>query len=178
MPEEKQGFLSFDHDHAACVRNALRQAERICDQKAARLTGLRRRVLELIWESHRPVGAYGILKALMKEQRAAPPTVYRALDFLLEQGLVHRIASLNAYVGCGTPQAPHTGLFFVCETCRESAEILNDRVCDALQETASSAGFEVHRQTVEVSGICHRCRKNAVSANPEKRQVLEPAKCE
>jgi len=177
MPEKALDFLSFDHDHDVCVSDALGQAEQVCKDKSARLTGLRRRVLELVWKSHRPVGAYDILEALMKEQRAAPPTVYRALEFLLEQGLVHRIASLNAYVGCIHPQTPHAGLFFICETCRESVEILNDRVCDALRETASSAGFEVRRQTVEVTGVCHRCRQNRMNndgADQEKRQGVKP----
>ena len=163
MPKKKQLFPSFDHDHAGCVNDALQSAEDVCAQKVTRLTDLRRRVLELVWESHRPVGAYYILEALMKEQRAAPPTVYRALDFLLGQGLVHRIASLNAYVGCNRPNTPHTGQFLICETCLESAEILDEKVFDALRKTAMNAGFEVRQQTVEIIGTCRRCRQQAGS---------------
>jgi Fur family zinc uptake transcriptional regulator len=166
MRKYEEGFLSFDHDHAGCVTDALQIAEAVCAQKGARLTDLRRRVLELVWESHRPVGAYDILKALMKEQRAAPPTVYRALDFLLEQGLVHRISSLNAYVGCIKPQTPHVGQFLICGTCQESAEILNEKVFDDLRETAMSAGFEVRQQTVEIIGTCRRCRQHSSSLQP------------
>ena len=148
-----------DHNHSDCINDALRSAEDVCSQNGVRLTGLRRRVLELVWESHRPVGAYDILEALMKEQRAAPPTVYRTLSFLQEQGLVHRIASLNAFVGCINPQTTHTGQFLICGTCQESTEILNDKVTDALQETAMSAGFDVHQQTVEIIGTCNKCRQ-------------------
>ena len=169
MPNKKQVFPSFDHDHTGCVNDALQSAEHVCAQKVTRLTDLRRRVLELVWESHRPVGAYYILEALMKEQRAAPPTVYRALDFLLGQGLVHRIASLNAYVGCNRPQTPHSGQFLICDTCLESAEILNEKVFDALRETALSAGFEVRQQTVEIIGTCRRCREQTVSDNDSNR---------
>jgi|ERR1039457_3497133 Fur family zinc uptake transcriptional regulator len=147
-----------EHDHTGCVNDALQNAEYVCSQKGVRLTDLRRRVLELVWESHRPVGAYYILEALMKEQRAAPPTVYRALSFLQEHGLVHRIASLNAYVGCISPQTNHSGQFLICGTCQESTEILNEKVTHALQETAESAGFDIQQQTVEIIGTCNRCR--------------------
>ena len=90
------------HDHSRCVSHALAEAEAICARQGLRLTALRKRVLELVWASHKPLGAYDILGVLSDEdgRRAAPPTVYRALDFLLENGLVHRIASLNAFVGC------------------------------------------------------------------------------
>jgi len=90
------------HDHSRCVSHALAEAETICARQGLRLTALRKRVLELVWASHKPLGAYDILGVLSDEdgRRAAPPTVYRALDFLLENGLVHRIASLNAITDC------------------------------------------------------------------------------
>ncbi|MDO6806861.1 transcriptional repressor, partial [Wenyingzhuangia sp. 1_MG-2023] len=76
------------------------------------------RVLELIWQSHKPVGAYELLPALANDGfNSAPPTVYRALDFLLDLGLVHRLHSLNAYVGCNHPGANHPVCFFICEHC-------------------------------------------------------------
>jgi Fur family zinc uptake transcriptional regulator len=159
MPGNDQNCPEVEHNHKDCVEEALQSAEEVCSQKGVRLTDLRRRVLELVWESHRPVGAYYILEALMKEQRAAPPTVYRALSFLQEHGLVHRIASLNAYVGCISPQTDHSGQFLICGTCQESTEILNEKVSNALQETAMSAGFDVHQQTVEIIGTCNRCRQ-------------------
>jgi Fur family zinc uptake transcriptional regulator len=161
MPISDQNIQTGEHNHNDCVKEALQSAEAVCTQKGVRLTELRRRVLELVWESHRPVGAYYILEALMKEQRAAPPTVYRALSFLQEQGVVHRIASLNAYVGCVCPQKEHTGQFLICGNCQESTEILSDKVTEALQESANSAGFDVLQQTIEIRGICIRCRNLA-----------------
>ena len=152
-----QESLSSDHDHADCVGYALQSAEQVCARKGVRLTTLRRRVLELVWESHRPVGAYDILEALMKEQRAAPPTVYRTLAFLQEHGLVHRIASVNAFVGCISPETDHAGQFLICGTCQDSVEILNEKVTDALRESAVSAGFDIQQQTVEIIGTCKRC---------------------
>ena len=152
-----QESLSSDHDHADCVGYALQSAEQVCARKGVRLTALRRRVLELVWESHRPVGAYDILEALMKEQRAAPPTVYRTLAFLQEHGLVHRIASVNAFVGCISPETDHAGQFLICVTCQDSVEIVNKKVTDALRESAVDVGFDIHQQTVEIIGTCKRC---------------------
>ncbi|NAT18288.1 Fur family transcriptional regulator, partial [Pseudomonas syringae pv. actinidifoliorum] len=99
-------LASRPHDHSHCVHSALAEAETLCTQQGLRLTTLRRRVLELVWQSHKPLGAYDILAVLSEEdgRRAAPPTVYRALDFSSwKNGLVHRIASLNAFTGCNHP---------------------------------------------------------------------------
>ena len=93
--------LQRGHDHRKCVSEAMAVADELCAKRGARMTELRRRVLNLIWDSHAPVGAYAIMDMLKREGRnAMPPTVYRALDFLQEQGLIHRIASLNAFIGC------------------------------------------------------------------------------
>ena len=100
------GFHAHDHDH--CIETALGDAESVCIERGVRLTVLRKRVLEIVWQSHRPLGAYAILDVLAADgRRAAPPTVYRALDFLQENGLVHRIASMNAFVGCPMPDRRH-----------------------------------------------------------------------
>ena len=80
------------HNHDHCIVDALQRAEALCEQRNVRLTPIRRRVLELVWHSHAPIGAYAILDQLKTTDRsAAPPTVHRALDFLLEHGLVHRL---------------------------------------------------------------------------------------
>ncbi len=146
------------HDHSACIRQALRNAESVCAEHHARLTPLRRRVLELIWHSHQPVLAYELLDRLRSERaRAAPPTVYRALDFLMAQGLVHRIESLNAFIGCSMPGHEHSGQFLICDRCRTVAE-LDDRDIGALiSRRARDSGYEVARQTVEVIGRCKAC---------------------
>ena len=117
-------FHGDDHDHADCVEAALGDAERLCAHRGARLTMLRRRVLERVWRSHAPVGAYDILDTLRTgSRRAAPPTVYRALAFLIEHGLVHRLESRNAYVGCAMPAVPHSGQFLICHDCGSVGEL-------------------------------------------------------
>ena len=148
------------HDHQACVADAVAAAESRMTEAAAKLTPLRRQMLELICASHVPVGAYDLLDRLerAREGRAAPPTVYRALDFLMEHGLIHRINSLNAYVACFGPHRPHDACLLICETCRAVEEIEAEAVRRAIERQAASAGFGVRGQTIEVTGLCRACR--------------------
>ena len=151
------------HDHSHCISQALETAEALCEQRALRLTALRKRVLELVWSSHKPLGAYDILSVLSDTdgRRAAPPTVYRALDFLLEHGLVHRIASLNAFVGCNHPGQVHQGQFLICRNCHTAVELQRSNIDTAVLASAASVGFSVEGQTVEISGLCAVCRTTA-----------------
>lgn len=156
-------FHDSAHDHDHCIDEAMAAAEKICTDAEARLTPLRRRVLEMVWQSHEPVGAYDLLNQLQKEKsRAAPPTVYRALDFLLEHGLVHRIESLNAYVGCGEPQShPHShhgGQFLICHDCGSVAELDDHDISRTVVKKAEHQGFHVQRQTIEIMGLCPDCK--------------------
>jgi Fur family zinc uptake transcriptional regulator len=158
-PQEIPPFVGR-HDHDRCVERALARAESLCRERGARLTVQRRRVLELLWTSHRPIGAYEVLDMLREEGfSAAPPTVYRALDFLLGQRLIHRIESLNAFVGCDRPDTEHTGQFFVCTGCCQVAEMDDRQITRAVSRSAADVGFEPEHQTIEVSGVCRRCRK-------------------
>ena len=155
-------FHGHDHDHAGCVEAALGDAERLCARRGARLTKLRRRVLECVWRSHAPVGAYDILDALRAEsRRAAPPTVYRALAFLMEQGLVHRLESRNAYIGCAMPAAPHSGQFLICGECGTVGEVADSAIAQAVARRTEELGFSLHRQTIELTGLCPQCRDRA-----------------
>ena len=151
------------HDHSRCVSHALAEAEAICARQGLRLTALRKRVLELVWASHKPLGAYDILGVLSDEdgRRAAPPTVYRALDFLLENGLVHRIASLNAFVRCSHPEHSHQGQFLICRACHAATELEQPAISQAIVEGAAGVGFAVESQTVEVVGLCAGCKGKA-----------------
>ena len=160
---ETRAFLDVGHDHRHCVADALGRAEALCAVRGARLTKLRRRVFELIWASHAPVGAYDVLRRLSEEHApAAPPTVYRAIEFLLEQGLIHRIESLNAFVGCCDPaEEQHSGQFLICEICGCTAELLDPKISRAIEQSASRAGFAVTSSTVEVRGICPGCQNGA-----------------
>jgi Fur family zinc uptake transcriptional regulator len=116
-------------------------------------------VLELVWHSHAPVGAYDILDALRRDGRpAAPPTAYRALEFLLGHGLIHRIESLNAFVGCAQPEHPHLGQFLICRKCSDVTELDDRRVFDVVEASARAAGFSVDRVTIELQGTCPACQ--------------------
>ncbi len=158
-------FAGARHDHRSCVKQALATAARLCTERGARLTPLRHRVLELIWRghapaNHAPVRAYDLLARLSdKGARAAPPTVYRALEFLLAHGLIHRIESLNAYVGCMHPEGAHGGQFLICEVCGAAAEVHDPRVDAAVARRAEELGFAVRRKTIEVEGICPPCQR-------------------
>lgn len=156
---------AFDHpihDHLACVAAALDRAAALCEERGARLTPLRRQVLQLVWGGHEPVGAYAILEALQKmHRRPTPPTVYRALEFLIEQGLVHRIESLNAYVGCDRPEAEHVSQFMICTGCGGAAELDDHAITDAVMRQAARLGFAIERQTIEIRGLCPRCQQSA-----------------
>ena len=153
-------LASRPHDHSQCVHTALSEADTLCAQKGLRLTALRRRVLELVWQSHKPLGAYDILAVLSEEdgRRAAPPTVYRALDFLLENGLVHRIASLNAFTGCNHPTHVHQGQFLICRECHAAIELQSPTISEAVTTAAADVGFAVEGQTVEIIGVCSGCK--------------------
>jgi len=155
-------FSAGAHDHGLCVEAALDEAAALCERRGVRLTALRRRVLELVWQGHQPTGAYAVLEALRKEYRgAAPPTVYRALDFLAAHGLIHRIESLNAFIGCVRPDPPHAGQFLICQACGTTAELHDEAIREAVGRSASRVGFQAIRETVEVAGLCPGCRDAA-----------------
>ncbi|MDU8617006.1 Fur family transcriptional regulator [Pseudomonas syringae] len=153
-------LASRPHDHSHCVHSALAEADALCAKQGLRLTTLRRRVLELVWQSHKPLGAYDILAVLSDEdgRRAAPPTVYRALDFLLENGLVHRIASLNSFTGCNHPTHAHQGQFLICRLCHAAIELQHPAISNAVVDAAAGVGFAVEGQTVEIVGVCAGCK--------------------
>ncbi|MFC0388718.1 Fur family transcriptional regulator [Muricoccus vinaceus] len=143
---------------------ALREAEDSCLRRGAQLTPLRRRVLEMVLEAGQPVGAYALLDRLRAERPgAAPPTVYRALDFLMAQGLIHRIERLNAFLPC--MEAPHghehdhPHQFLICGKCGRTAELSDNSVTQAVTAAARAAGFSPLRATVEVEGTCGDCTR-------------------
>lgn len=151
-------FSPEEHDHGSCVKSALASAEAICAERGIRLTGLRRQILELVWSRHGPIRAYDILRLMNKtDGKTTPNTVYRALDFLLGAGLVHRLDSLNAFMGCANPEVKHTGQFLICRKCESAAEIHNASIDRSLHKDAERLGFEMEEQTVEVRGLCSTC---------------------
>lgn len=152
-----------DHHHPTDdTAGALREAEDSCLRRGVQLTPLRRRVLEMVMEAGQPVGAYALLDRLRAERPgAAPPTVYRALDFLMAQGLIHRIERLNAFLPCMEVaqghEHDHPHQFLICRNCGRTAELSDDSVAQAVAAAARAAGFSPLRATVEVEGTCGAC---------------------
>ncbi|HHJ34207.1 MAG TPA: transcriptional repressor [Gammaproteobacteria bacterium] len=140
------------------VESLINQAEQLCEQRQQRFTALRRRVLTLICQAESPMGAYQLLEFLQGDGRsAAPPTIYRALDFLMAQGLIHRLASNNTYLACAHPQQDHEAVFLVCQHCGQTQEIHTDGITHSVQEKASRYKFKVLHTSVEVAGLCAKC---------------------
>jgi Fur family transcriptional regulator, zinc uptake regulator len=155
-------FHAPDHDHDRCTAEALAHAEALCAQRAQRLTPIRRQVLEALLASHKPLGAYEIIErtAVTGGTRPAPITIYRALDFLRENGLVHRIESRNAFIACVNNHA--TGdlvVFLICEHCGEVGEAPSAAVADQLKSAARAAGFTPKAPVIEITGVCAHCRQ-------------------
>ena len=160
-------FHAPDHDHDRCTADALAHAEKLCAQRSQRLTAIRRQVLEVLLESHKPLGAYEIMDRAASSGgrlapgggRPAPITVYRALDFLRDNGLVHRIESRNAFVACVNNHA--TGdlvVFLICERCGEVGEAPSQAVAESLKSATRAAGFAPKAPVIEIGGICANCR--------------------
>lgn len=149
------------HDHEHCIEDAVAAAEKLCADRNLRFTPLRRRVLELVWSGHKPVGAYALLNQLHDEDLgSAPPTVYRALDFLIEHGLIHRIERMNAFIGCSHPGETHRGFFLICGECGNAEELHGSGLADTIVASASRRGFAARDMTLEVTGTCAGCRKS------------------
>ena len=133
--------------------------EQACIARGLRLTPLRAQVLGLIAAAGKPVKAYDLLDQMKAENgSSAPPTVYRALDFLLEQGFIHRLASVNAFVGCHHPQVQHSVPFLICDSCQNTIELEDERISHLLESQAKSLGFSTRAQVLEVHGLCSSCR--------------------
>src|SRR5487761_1701461 len=137
------------------IERALARAQRICAGRRLRLTPVRRRVLELILASRQPIGAYALLAQLQRERgRLGPPTVYRALDFLVAGKLIHKIESVSAYVACADVDHPHESQFMICDDCGTAEEIRDVEIVETLRRLGEGRGFVVARQVIEARGLC------------------------
>jgi Fur family transcriptional regulator, zinc uptake regulator len=153
-------FPAPDHDHGSCTSTAIAHAEELCAARAQRLTPMRRHVLEALLASHKPLGAYEIMERLADNGRPAPITVYRALDFLRENGLVHRIESRNAFVACVHEHGRSDSIvFLICERCGAVGEATGGAVADALNASCRSVGFTPRSPVIEIAGVCSHCRE-------------------
>lgn len=167
MSQKKiENQLGHEHNHQQCIDDALATAEAICQKQGAKLTPLRKQVLLLIWQSHKPLGAYTLIDMLAEseQRRVAPPTVYRTLEFLLELALIHRINSLNAYIGCVSPQSHHgssptaANYFFICSRCQNSQEVIDTSLGKAISDAGQHFDFISQQQWLEVTGVCKDCK--------------------
>lgn len=146
--------------HDRCVEEVTAAAERICLERRTRLTPLRRRVLEIVSGGHRPVKAYDILNAL--SATAKPPTVYRALDFLIENGLVHKLSSVSSYSACFHPESGHRECFFLlCSVCGNLTEFCGGALPQAVEDAVAREGFRKTGMVLEVRGVCADCGEAA-----------------
>ncbi len=135
----------------------LAEAEVLVRQRGQKLTRIRRKVLQLLIESPEPAKAYTLLDNLDGEGAAKPPTIYRALDFLQEVGLAHKIESLNAYVACGHASHSHSAVFLICEACGAAEELHAIGTSKALAAETDAAGFTVNQAIIEARGLCRKC---------------------
>jgi len=147
-----------DHNHTRCMAEAMLAAETRCAKEGLRLTPVRRKVLELLLEEHRALGAYAILDLLRDAGFGSqPPVAYRALDFLSDHGFVHKIERLNAFVACAHPGENHSPAFMICRLCDTVAEAQSAPAKSGLDEAARAAGFQIEKTVVEAEGVCPAC---------------------
>lgn len=146
------------HHHVHDAQAFVRAVKQLCVQKGLRLTPIREQVLGLIAAHNKPVKAYDLLEKMKAEVGAnAPPTVYRALDFLLENGFIHKLASINAFVACHHPSIEHSVPFLICDKCHSAIELEDESIADALNRKANALGFQTRAQILEVHGLCEAC---------------------
>jgi Fur family transcriptional regulator, zinc uptake regulator len=160
MTQAKQIFPTPDHDHGRCTADALRHAETVCEGRGQKFTTIRRQVLQALLSSHRPLGAYEVIDELAKDMsRPAPITVYRALDFLMENGLVHRIESRNAFLACAHNHDELSMVaFLICDRCGSVGEIPAAPVANSINDAARATGFAPKLSVVEITGTCAHCQ--------------------
>jgi Fur family zinc uptake transcriptional regulator len=162
-PDTAPQAVAFNsHDHGRCVRKTAAEVEAACADQNLRLTPIRRRVLEILLEEHRALGAYDVLNRLAEEgQPAHPPVAYRALEFLVSHGFAHKLEKMNAFVACARPGEEHRPVFLICSACNAVAEDTAAGVDAALGQAAGAIGFAIASAAIEAEGLCPSCRGNA-----------------
>lgn len=152
MPRKRPGCVPQG------LNERLKEAEKVCRERGGNLTPLRQKILTFLLESEKPVKAYDLLDRLKGDQDAKPPTVYRTLDFLEEKGLIHRVASLQAFAPCQHWRHAHTPALLLCDTCGSVAELDADQVMSRLALEAATVAFKSRSALIEIHGTCLDCR--------------------
>ena len=159
---EKAPLGFAQHDHKTCMSDAMTTADARCAADGLRFTPVRRKVLEILLQDHRALGAYTILDKLREDGFGSqPPIAYRALDFLVAHGLAHKIERLNAFIACAHTNHSHTPAFMICRLCDAVAEALSSETRGALRDAAGATGFRIERTVIEAEGICPSCLDKA-----------------
>ena len=156
-----------DHDHSRCISDVLEAAEKLCKEQGLRLTDQRKAVLKILASSHVPASAYDILDRLNREREErgeamlAPVSIYRALDFLMQHGIIHRIESRNAYVACSHKSHSHgdVTIFLLCDQCGRAGEFQSETLSGLIETIAATAKFQAHAPVLEIRGLCAHCRE-------------------
>lgn len=159
---ETIGFESHDHSH--CIDSCIATVADRCREQGLQFTAVRKRVLEILLQEHRALGAYEILDRLREEGLGSqPPVAYRALDFLVKNRFAHKIERLNAFIACTHPGETHDPAFMICRDCNAVAEAHTKPTEGQLGKAARDAGFQIERTVVEAVGLCPACQ-DTVSA--------------
>lgn len=157
-----------EHDHSHCISQVLDAAEEVCQERGLRLTDQRKSVLKVLASSHVPASAYDILDQLNRlreetgESMLAPVSIYRALEFLMQQGFIHRIESRNAYVACthGADEHSEVTIFLLCDQCGKAGEFQSKSLGGLIETIAATAQFQPNAPVMEIRGLCAQCRQN------------------
>ena len=151
-----------EHNHRQCRTGGMKEVQAFCKAEGLRLTPVRARVMEILLESHKALGAYDILERLNADNLGSqPPVVYRALDFLVLHGFVHKLERLNAFAACCQPDMGHEPMFLICQSCKRVAETPLEKLAPSIDRAAALKGFQVTSRMVEVIGVCPSCEQGA-----------------
>lgn len=145
-------------NHHRCIESALELTEKVCKKNNLNFTSQRKSVFKLIWDSHVPIKAYDILSQFQKEDPDAKPiTIYRSLDFLIENGIIHKIESQNSYMGCTHPGAKHNCYFTICSKCNLVTEECDSNLLNDVYNNLAKKNFIIKHVTLEIHGLCKNC---------------------
>ena len=159
MSQKLEPNVFVVHDHKLCSKSGMHEARSFCDSEGLRFTPIRARVLEILLESHKALGAYEILDRLKDEGiKGQPPVVYRALDFLVEHGFTHKLERLNAFAACCGHHSQHEPMFLICRDCKQVAETPLASHSVQIDRAAKALGFSVQSRVVEIIGLCPSCQ--------------------
>ncbi len=152
--------MKKNHNHKECSKRVIKNAKEVCHEGSLNLTPIRKKVLEIIASNHKPSRAYDILSKLKDGGFSdKPPTVYRALDFLIENKMVHKLSTINAYVACFNDEAEEVSCFLICEKCQDIEEFQDEAVIKAMTNIGKNKRINIKNVNLEISFRCDQCEE-------------------